>query len=47
MKKTPKKGLIVVHGDLSAKIGTDAFDHWPGTTGRYGVGEPMIGDLDC
>lgn len=40
IKGIPKKDFIVIQGDWNAKIGTDAYDHWEGTTGRFGLGEP-------
>ena len=39
LKKVPKIDLIIIQGDFNAKIGPDAYDVWPGTVGRYGVGE--------
>ena len=39
IKQTPKKDFLVVQGDWNAKIGTDAYTHWPGTVGQFGVGE--------
>ena len=39
IKKTPKKDFLVIQGDWNAKIGTDAFDHWGGTAGQFGLGE--------
>ena len=26
-------------GDWNAKVGEDAYDQWPGTVGRFGLGE--------
>ena len=39
LKKVPKIDLIIIQGDFNAKIGPDAYEMWPGTVGRYGVGE--------
>ena len=39
LKKVPKKDLIIIQGDSNAKIRPDAYEVWPGTVGRYGVGE--------
>ena len=37
--KTPKKDILVVQGDWNAKIGSDAYQHWAGTVGRFGIGD--------
>ena len=37
--KTPKKDILVVQGDWNAKVGPDAYLHWAGTVGRFGIGE--------
>ena len=39
LKKVPKKDLIIIQGDFNAKIGPDAYEVWPCTVGRNGVGE--------
>ena len=36
--KTPKKDILVVQGDWNAKVGPDAYQHWAGTAGRFGIG---------
>ena len=30
---------MIVQGDWNAKIGQDAYAHWTGTVGKFGVGE--------
>ena len=37
--KTPKKDLLVVQGDWNAEVGPDAYQHWAGTIGRFGIEE--------
>ena len=37
--KTPKKDILIVEGDWNAKVGPDAYSNWPGTAGRFGIGE--------
>ena len=39
IKETPKKDFLIIQGDWNAKIGTDAYDDWGGTAGRFGLGE--------
>ena len=39
IKVTPKKDFLVIQGDWNAKIGTDTYEHWGGTAGRFGLGE--------
>ena len=34
------KDVLVIEGDWNAKVGPDAYEQWPGTVGRFGVGEP-------
>ena len=41
--KTPKKDILVVQGDWNAKVGPDAYLHWAGTVGRFGIGETNDG----
>ena len=41
--KTPKKDILVVQGDWNAKVGPDAYRHWAGTVGRFGIGETNDG----
>jgi len=36
--KTPKKDILIIQGDWNAKVGTDAYQDWIGTIGKYGVG---------
>ena len=31
--------LFFIQGDQNAKTGPDAYEQWPGTVGRFGVGE--------
>ena len=33
------KDVLVVQGDRNAKVGHDAYHHWEGTVGRFGIGE--------
>ena len=33
------KDILIIQGDWNAKVGPDAYEHWPGTVGRFGVGE--------
>ena len=35
--KTPKQDILVVQGDLNAKVGSDAHQHWAGTVGRFDI----------
>ena len=37
--KTPKKDIFEVQGDWNAKVGSDAYQHWAWTVGRFGIGE--------
>ena len=37
--KTPKKDIIVGQDDWNAKVGSDAYQHWAETVGRFGIGE--------
>ena len=39
IKKIPKKDFLIVQGDWNAKVGTDAYSHWSGTVGQFGVGD--------
>ena len=39
MAKTPKKDILVVQVNWNAKVGPDAYQHWVGTVGRFGIGE--------
>ena len=38
MKNIPKEDIVIIQGDWNAKIGTDAYENWFGTAGRYGLG---------
>ena len=38
LAKTPRKGILVVQADWNAKAGPDAYQHWAGTVGRFGIG---------
>ena len=33
--RTPKKGIFVVQGDWSAKVGKDAYENWQGICGPF------------
>ena len=33
--QTSKRGVLVVHGDLKAKVGKDAFANWQGMRGLF------------
>ena len=33
-----KRDILVIQGDWNSKIGIDAYQQWPGTTGKHGVG---------
>ena len=33
------KHILVVQDDWNAKVGPDAYLHWAGTVGRFGIGE--------
>ena len=37
--KTAMKDILVVQGDWHAKVGPDAYQHWAGTIGRFGIEE--------
>ena len=37
--KVPKKDLLIIQGDWNAKVGTDAYQNWAGTVGRFSTGE--------
>ena len=37
--KTPKRNILVVQGDWNAKVGLEAYQHWEGTVGKFGIGE--------
>ena len=37
--QTPKHDILIVQGDWNAKIGTDAYADWAGTTGNFGCGQ--------
>ncbi|XP_063588658.1 uncharacterized protein LOC134765797 [Penaeus indicus] len=39
LKTIPRKDILVVQGDWNAKIGTDAYETWKRTTGKFGFGE--------
>ena len=39
IKKIPKKNFLIIQGDWNAKVGTDAYSHWSGTVGQFGVGD--------
>ena len=39
IQKTPKKDLLIIQGDVNAKLGEDAYENWAGTVGRFGTGE--------
>ena len=41
--KTPKKDILVVHGDWNAKVGADTYQHWAGPVGRFGIGQTNDG----
>ena len=36
--KSPKKDILV-QGDLNANVGPNAYQHWAGIVGRFGIGE--------
>ena len=38
MEAIPKKDVLLVIGDWNAKVGTDAYSTWKGTTGKFGLG---------
>ena len=40
--KTPKRNILVVQGDWNAKVGLEAYQHWEGTVGRFGIGETNV-----
>ena len=37
--KTPKKDILLVQGNWNAKVDTNAYQHYAGTEGRFGIGE--------
>ena len=37
--KTPKRNILVVQDDWNAKVGPDAYQHWAGGVGKFGIGE--------
>ena len=37
--KTPRKDILAVLGDWNAKVGPDAYQHWAGTVGKFGIEE--------
>ena len=39
IREIPKKDIVVTQGDWNAKIGTDAYNQWRGTAGKFGVGK--------
>ena len=40
-----RKDLLIIQGDWNAKVGPHVYEPWPGTVGRFGVGETNeIGD---
>lgn len=41
IKETPKKDLHIIQQGWNAKIGTDAYKHWGGTIGLFGLGETL------
>ena len=38
IQKVPKQDILIPVGDWNAKIGLDAYKDWPGTIGKYGLG---------
>ena len=39
IKSTPTKDFLGIQGDWNTKIGPDAYTHWSGTVGQFGLGE--------
>uniref|UniRef100_A0A2C9KHG7 Endonuclease/exonuclease/phosphatase domain-containing protein n=1 Tax=Biomphalaria glabrata TaxID=6526 RepID=A0A2C9KHG7_BIOGL len=35
VNKVPKKDILVVQGDCNAKVGSDSYQTWKGTCGKY------------
>ena len=35
IRKTPKKDFLIIQGDWNAKVGSDSYDIWQGTTGKF------------
>ena len=38
IKTIAKRDIVVIQGDWNSKIGIDAYQQRPGTTGKHGVG---------
>lgn len=38
LSKRHKKDLLIIQGDWNAKIGSDAYNNWAGTVGRFAFG---------
>ena len=39
LKGISKKDVLIIQGDWNAKIGTDAYQDWAGTVGKFGLEE--------
>lgn len=38
IRDIPRRNIVIITGDWNAKVGTDAYEHWAGVVGRFGLG---------